>query len=203
METSLHRPYRITLPDFSIAFVPFALLLSAALLAPENTLDLVFYRTVYTIWATTVLVTPALCAFALPGDGERQRTTWLLFWTFSFLAFLVHMAYAYLGVYEGSFKKFLAGQGVFPAITNIIFLLWWSLDLALAWFYHGNARWVQRQRIAAHVFIGLMFFSSTVVLKHGFVNVLGWIMTVSVLICLFIYIDARRAAKASKVAAQP
>ncbi len=61
MLTSTQPKYRIMLVDFTMAFVPFCLLLGAALLGAELTLDLGFYRTVYTIWATTVLVTPALC----------------------------------------------------------------------------------------------------------------------------------------------
>jgi hypothetical protein len=184
--------YNITLADFTIAFVPFGFLLGAALLAAENTMDLGFYRTVYTIWATTALVTPALCAFALPGESARQTNIWLLFWTFSFVTYLVHMGYALLSVYHGSVQEFLNGQGVFPAIINIIFTLWWALDLCLAWFFLSDARWVRIERVATHIFIGLTFFTSTVILKHGFINVLGILMTAAVLVCLMVQFDARR-----------
>jgi len=184
--------YHITLTDFTIAFVPFGILLSLALMAPETTLDFGLYRTIYTIWVTTVLVTPALCAFTLPGNSEHTRNLWLLFWTFSFFAYIVHMLYAVFSVYQGSFQEFLAGQGVFPAIVNVVFTLWWTLDVFLAWFYRSDVRWVQIERVAAHVFIGLTFFASTVFLKHGFINVLGILMTVSVLVCLVIRLEAQR-----------
>ena len=181
-----------SLTDFTIAFVSFATLLGTALLAPEATMDLGFYRTVYTIWATTALVTPALCAFALPGNSPRKERIWLLFWTFSFIAYLVHMSYAIFSVYHGSFKEFLDGQGLFPAIVNVIFTVWWLLDLTLAWLLQSEAKWIQIERIAAHIFIGLTFFTSTIILKHGFINVLGGLMTASVLICLMVRFDSRK-----------
>ena len=176
--------YKITLPDFTLSFVPFALLLSAALLAAETTMDLGFYRTVYTIWATTALVTPALCAFMLPGDSQSKQSIWILFWTFAFIAYLVHVYYAIFYVYHGSLHEILAGQGRFAALNNLIFTGWWAFDLGLAWFYSGNARWVWNQRVAAHVYIGLTFFVSTVILKRGFINVIGITMTVAIFICL-------------------
>src|SRR5690242_5478965 len=113
--------YHITLSDFTIAFVSFGVLLGAALMAAETQMDLGMARTVYTIWATAALVTPALCAFALPGNSERIRNTWLLFWTFSFIVYLVHVGYAFFSVYQGSVQEFLAGQGMFAAINNVIF----------------------------------------------------------------------------------
>jgi hypothetical protein len=191
MKATASGSYNITLADFTTAFVPFGLLLGAALLAAEDKLDLGFYRTVYTIWAATALVTPALCAFALPGDSDRKRNTWLLFWTFSFLVYLVHMGYALFSVYHASAREFLDGQGVFPAIINIVFTLWWAIDLSLAWFFASDALWVRAERTAAHIFVGLTFFASTVILKHGFINVLGILMTASVLVCLMVRFDAR------------
>ena len=174
--------YRITLPDFTLSFVPFALLLSAALLAPETTMDLGFYRTIYTIWATTALVTPALCAFMLPGDSPSKQSIWILFWTFAFIAYLVHVYYAIFYVYHGSLHEILAGQGRFAALNNLIFTVWWAFDLLLAWFYSGHAKWVWNQRVAAHVYIGLTFFVSTVILKRGFINVIGITMTIAIFV---------------------
>lgn len=185
--------YRITFAEWTIAFVSFGVLLSVALLYAETQPDVGFARTVYTIWATAVLVTPALCAFALPGGSDRKHAVWLLFWTSSFVVYIVHLLYAVFSVYEGSFKEFLAGQGVFPAINNVIFTVWWAFDLFLAW-SSKKAHWIDVQRIWAHWYIGLTFVASTVFLKHGFINVLGIILTASTIICLMIRFDARRAA---------
>ena len=200
MNVAESTPYRITLSDFTIAFVIFGVLLGAALMAAETQMDLGMARTVYTIWVTAALVIPALCAFALPGNSERIRNTWLLFWTFSFFAYLVHMAYAIFSVYHGSRKEFLAGQGIAPAIINVIFTVWWTLDVVLAWFYHKDARWVRIERVAGHIFIGLTFAASTIFLKHGFVNVIGIVLAASVIICLMIRFDARRSARQQSAA---
>ncbi len=190
-------PYRITLADFTIPFVSFGVLLGVALMAAETKMDLGMARTVYTIWATAALVIPALCAFALPGNSERIRNTWLLFWTFSFIVYLVHMGYAVFSVYHGSMQEFLAGQGMFAAVNNVIFTLLWALDVLLAWFYHRDTRWLRFERVFSHIYIGLTFILSTVFLKHGFINVIGIILTASVIICLMMRFDARRNTEAS------
>jgi hypothetical protein len=200
MNTSDSAPYRITLADFAIPFVSFGLLLGAALMAAETKMDLGMARTVYTIWATAALVTPALCTFALPGNSDRLRNAWILFWTFSLIAYLVHAGYAFFSVYEGSTKEFLEGQGTSPAIVNVIFTLWWILDVLLAWFYRSDARWLRRQRVGAHIFVGLTFMVSTVFLKHGFINVIGIALTVSVIVCLMVRFDARRRLSQATVA---
>ena len=186
--------YPITLVEFTIAFVPFCLLLGSALLAAEVADDIGLARTVYTIWATTALVTPALCAFVLPGSSDRRRAIWILFWTFALVVYLVHLHYAVFWVYHGSFDEFIAGQGWFAAINNVVFTIWWLLDVLLAWFYRDDIPWVRTERILAHWYIGLTFFASTIFLKHGFINVLGILMTSAIVICMFIRIDSIRAA---------
>lgn len=184
--------YRITLAELTVAFVSFGVFLCAALLYAETQPDAGFARTVYTIWVTALLVTPALCAFALPGNSDSKHAVWLLFWTFSFFAYIVHMLYAVFSVYHGSFAEFLAGQGVFAAINNAIFTLWWALDVLLAWFRSDDARWIHVQRVWGHWYIGLTFVASTVFLKHGLINVFGIALTASTIICLMIRFDARR-----------
>ena len=201
MTTGDSAPYRITLADFTIPFVSFGVLLGVALMAAETQMDLGMYRTIYTIWVTAALVTPALCAFALPGTSDRLRNAWLLFWTFSFIAYLVHAGYAFFSVYQGSMQEFLAGQGMGAAIINVIFTLWWALDVLLAWFYHSDSRWVRIERVAGHIFIGLTFIVSTVFLKHGFINVIGIVLTASVIVCLMVRFDATRRRNAARSAA--
>ncbi len=201
MKTGDSAPYRITLADFTIPFVLFGVLLGVALMAAETQMDLGMSRTIYTIWVTAALVTPALCAFALPGNSDRIRNAWLLFWTFSFFAYLVHAGYAFFSVYQGSTQEFLAGQGTPAAIVNVVFTLWWALDVLLAWFYRSDSRWLRIERVGGHIFIGLTFIVSTVFLKHGFINVIGIVLTASVVICLMMRFDARRQALRSRSAA--
>jgi len=186
------RSYRITLIEFTVAFVPFGILLGAALLAAEQAPDPGLSRTVYTIWATAALVIPALCAFVLPFDSQRRRATWILFWTFALCVYLVHLYYAVFWVYHGRFDEFIAGQGWFPALNNVLFTAWWIFDVLLAWFYRDDVRWVRIQRIVAHWYIGLTFVASTVFLKHGFINVIGVALVASVVVCFLIRFDAKR-----------
>jgi CHASE2 domain-containing sensor protein len=74
------------------------------------------------------------------------------------------------------------------------------LDIALAWLYHADTRWLRIERVAGHIYIGLTFISSTVFLKHGFINVIGIILTASVIICLSMRFDARRGIHAKRSA---
>jgi hypothetical protein len=200
MELSASRPSRVSLAEFSVAFASFATLLGLALLAGETSLDPGFSRTVYTIWVAAVLVTPALCAFVLPGGSDRLRNVWFLFWNFSFVAYLVHLGYALFAAYHGSWREFIDGQGVFPAIVNVVFTLLWAIDLGLAWLYHGDAKWLRIERVVSHGFIGLTFFASTVILKHGFVNLIGISMTGAILVCLAMRYDAWRHARSMRAA---
>lgn len=186
--------YAISLVEFTIAFVPFCLFLGSALLVGDQQLDVSLGYTVFTIWATIALVTPALCAFALPGQSARKQAVWILFWTFALIAYLVHLYYAVFWFYEGSFAEFIAGQGWFAAVNNVIFTLWWILDVLLAWFYRVDLAWIRIERILAHWYIGLTFVVASVFLRHGFVNVLGVLMTVAIVICLIIRIDNRHPA---------
>jgi hypothetical protein len=78
--------------------------------------------------------------------------------------------------------------------------LWWLLDVLLAWFYHRNTRWLQVERVAGHIYIALTFIASTVFLKHGFVNVIGIVLTASVIICLMMRFDAWRRTRRSAMA---
>jgi hypothetical protein len=194
------RPYRFTLADVSAAIVPFCIALGAALLLAEPTDDVTLSRTVYTIWATIVLVTPALVAFILPSDSEHIRATWILFWTLSFIVYVVHMGYALFGVYGGSGEAFMRGQGAFPAVINVIFTAWWALDVGLAWLYRPTVspRWLTGERVGAHVFVALTFVVSTLVLKHGVVNVIGAAMTACIIVALLSRIDSWRTSRAAE-----
>ena len=48
------------------------------------------YRTIFSIWATIVLVTPALC-FHVFSRSDAANTYWRAFWTFAYLSFLVNV----------------------------------------------------------------------------------------------------------------
>jgi preprotein translocase subunit SecG len=195
METAVQRN-KITLSQFTYTFVPFAVLLMAALIVPElpQILDyhrpiytihsLVYYRTVFTIWLTIAFMIPALCLFFLPGESDKKNNYWLLFWTFSYLAYLVHFYYAVGVIFHGSLSEVYAKQGVLIATSNLLVTAWWGFDLILAWFVKSDAKWIKNQRIGAHIYIPLTFFVSAVVIKQGVVRALGIVMTATMLLSI-------------------
>ena len=203
MET-LNSKRHITLTQFTATFVPFALLLSAALMAPEapQILDnhrayynielLVYYRTIFSIWLTMVFLIAAEVLFFWPGDSPSRRNYWLLCWTFGFLAFAIHFYFTIGVIFHGSLREVYAKQGVVIATSNLVDFAWWGFDLVLAWFVRKEAKWIRVQRVLAHLYIPLTFFVSAVVIKRGFVRGLGILMTVAILGTLAVRFFRRR-----------
>jgi len=187
---------RVTLSQFTWTFVLFALLLTAALMVPEMpqiiehhrsvyTIEaLVYYRAIYTIWVTIVFMIPALALHFLPGDSESKTNYWRLFWTFGFVAFMVHFYYTIGVIFHGSLREVYAAQGPVIATSNLLDSAWWGFDLILAWFVNSSAKWIRVQRNFAHVYIPLTFFVSAVIIKHGVVRWLGIVMTAVLVISI-------------------
>lgn len=143
----------ISLTELTATFVPSGLLIAASLLAAEFTLSLDRYRTLYPFWAAAALAIPAVYAFAV-ADGVRSRQHyWLLFWTFSFAAFLVHLGYSFKGTHRGSWLE-------------VALAAWWAVDLALAWFGSSRARWVAFERAGLHLCV-LAWFTYSLVSYSG------------------------------------
>jgi hypothetical protein len=105
-------------------------------------------------------------------------------WTFSYLAYLVHFYYAVIVTFGGSVGRVYADQGPLIATTNFLLTLWWGLDVLLAWIQKSEPRWARIQRVAAHVYVGVMFVIATLALKAGIIRYLGILMTTAVLSCL-------------------
>ena len=178
---------RITLTSFANTFVPFALMMTAALIVPEALPDIAHYRAVFTIWVTMAFLIPALCLFFVPGDSEAKVNYWLLCWTFGFLALVAHFYFTIAVIFHGSLREVYATQGPLIATSNFVDLGWWGLDLLLAWLVPTAPRWIQYERIGAHLYIPITFFISAVVIKHGFVRGLGIAMTVALLVSLLLH----------------
>jgi hypothetical protein len=169
---------RITQTALAFTFVPFALLLSAALLAAEQADSLDHARLLYSSWVSLVFATPALCLFLFPStrNGEYE----LLAWTFSYFAYLVHFYYAFGVTYDFSVAKTYAGQGPVIATSNFALTALWTFDVAASWMAHQGARWREVVRTLARVFVFATFVASAVVIFGGFVRVLGIAMIAAV-----------------------
>lgn len=193
-----------TLTEFTWTFVPFAILLTAALMVPEMpqiiehhravyTIEaLVYYRAIYTIWLTIVFMIPALVLFFLPGDSDRKFNYWRLCWTFGFAAFMVHFYYTIGVIFHGSLREVYAAQGFIIATSNLLDAAWWGFDLILAWFVKSRAKWIRVQRTLVHLYVPATFFVSAVIIKHGIVRWLGIVMTVGLIVSLLIRLVRRK-----------
>lgn len=173
---------------FTRTYVPFALLLSFALLAAELSQNLDLHRTIYAIWATTVLLIPALCFFVFAEDSETARAYWLWLWTFSYLLFMVHFYWAVFIIFGSIHTTFAPrpeGQGRLIAGTNFFLTGWWTLDVVLAWTSWSRERWVRWERLGAHLFVFAIFGITLLRLRPNPVTkTLGLTMIVSVVVSL-------------------
>jgi len=182
---TVNRPERIGFVQFAIVYVPFGLLVTLALVAPERTQNPDLNRTVLTIWATTVLLIPSLCLFMFRGVSGTANNYWLLFWTFSFLSYLVHFYYGTFVQFDG-FGDTLAKQGTLIAGTNFLLTFWWGIDVVLAWLFRSPPGWIWKQRVALNVFIFVVFIVADVFLKEGTIRSLGLVFAAVVGSCFLI-----------------
>jgi hypothetical protein len=175
---------KISQTAVTFTFVPFALLLSAALLAAERTESLDHSRLIYSSWVSLTFATPAVCLFIFPrtrnGDWE------LLTWTFSFVAYLVHFYYAFGLTYGWSFAATYTGQGVVIATSNFALTALWTFDVLSSWFGRRDGRWRQVERAAARLLVVVTFVASAVVIFGGFVRVLGVAMIAAVALSVIV-----------------
>jgi hypothetical protein len=168
---------RTTLTRFTATFVPFALLMAVALVAPEAQQNIAHARAAYTIWLTMAFLIVSLLLFFLPGESETKTNFWLLCWTFGFLALIAHFYFTIAVIFHGSLREVYATQGAVIATSNFVDLGWWGLDVLLAWAVARPSKWIAIERWGAHLYIPLTFFISAVIIKHGFVRDLGLVMT--------------------------
>jgi hypothetical protein len=181
----------ITLTTITTTFVPFGLGVSAALLAAEMTQSLTHARLIYSIWVSLALATPALCLYVLPARSEERRGYWLLFWTFSYVAYLVHFYYAFILTYHASIPELYVNQRVLIATSNLIVTALWGIDVLLGWVADPNARSVRIVTAAAHLLVFVTFFASSVLIFGGPGRLFGLAMTAAVAACLLYRIAVR------------
>jgi Animal haem peroxidase len=164
--------------------------------------SVVYYRIVFTIWVSTVLLTVALCFYALRRPAPPSNY-WVLFWTFSYLAYLVHFYWSAGVLFDWNFAEILHSKiGVNPdpekvvcnPIPDLILTVWWGLDVVLAWFVLSSPRWLRIERGLVTLFTFVAFFGATVLAaKAGpAIRVLGILMVVCVLLAYALRIVVRK-----------
>src|SRR5712692_9525583 len=137
---------------------------------PDGGHTVTFYRVIFTIWVTTLLVTPALCSFVLLRPGETGAC-WRWLWTMAYVAFLFHVYWTVWGTFHGDIAEIFKSSSKLGANPERVvdhpgmdFLLtfWWGLDVAFAWLVTRRVRWILLQRGAVHFFTFTMFFGALV-----------------------------------------
>jgi hypothetical protein len=173
----------ITLVEWSNTFVPFGLLLVAALLVPELSDGVIHGRIVFSIWLTTALLIPEMWLYFVEGPLGRRVNYARLLWTFGYLTYLVHFYYAVFIHFGGIPATFEGMQRPLAAI-NFILTGCWTIDVLLLWIFPPQLLWLRLERLAVHLFILFVFVVTEVVLMSGFVRWLGIALGLSALLGL-------------------
>jgi len=169
----------------------------------------VYYCVIFTIWATILLLTPALCFHVFSRSGA-PNSYWRILWTFSYLAFLSHLYWSVFGTFDGDFAAIFhsrEGEATNPERVvdhpgpDFFLAAWWGLDVLLAWLA-PDRKWVRVQRGAVHLLAFAMFFGAFVLApKAGVVaHFLGITMAVAVLACFVLRMIVRENDPSSLVA---
>ena len=157
----------------------------------------VYYRVIFTIWATIVLLTPALC-FHVFSRADAPNTYWRAFWTFAYLAFLTHLYWTLVGTFHLNWTEiFHSQEGVATDLERVVdhpapdlFLAaWWGFDVVLAW-TASDRKWVRVQRGAVHLLAFTMFFAAFVLAEKASIvaRCLGIVMGLSVTSCFLLFV---------------
>ena len=183
-------PADITLPQFTAAFVAFGLLAVLALLWPELTQALDLNRTKATIWATTLLLIPALVLYPFHTLSARIANLAHLLWTFAYLMFLLHAYWAVFVIFDGVADTFRQ-MGPLIASVNFLLLVWWGLDVLLLWTARSQTPGAARFQWATRVFTFLVFAITLIALRGGSVRALGIVFAALVVVALAVRLWAR------------
>jgi hypothetical protein len=145
-----------------------------------------------------LLAMPALALFPFRDRAPTRKNLWRLFWTWSFLAYTVHLAYAWFGVFGGQLETanlykeayhfdttrdltildlVLQHQGPAVFYSNVAVTILWLIDVLLAWVTTG-ARGVVAL-VHALTWLGVLIsylVASIVFFKNTTTYQLGWLM---------------------------
>jgi hypothetical protein len=183
-------PADISLPQFTAVFVLFGILAVAALLWPETTLALDLNRTKATIWATTLLLLPALVLYPFRDMSQRIANLAHLFWTFAYFMFLIHAYWAVFVIFDGvrdTFKQ----MGVPIASVNFLLVIVWGLDVLLLWLVRSTTPRTVRLQWTVRAFTFLVFAITLIALRGGSVRILGIVFVACVALALLVRAWAR------------
>lgn len=119
------------------------------------------HRTFFLAWAAVLMVTPALCTFLFVRSSGRAAGWWLAFWTASLLAFLVHFYWAVVVIFDNDWTRIFHTTRVSAALPDVIFVIWWALDVLLAWVVRRDGLTIRIERALVHALAFILFFAGS------------------------------------------
>lgn len=111
------------------------------------------YIAAFTAWAALLVFIPSMMAFCLHGSSDGWRNLW----TAAFLAFAIHMAWSVFVFFGGDMARLMASTRVSAPIPGFILLIWWAIDVALAWLHPAPKRLITIQRVIIHIIAFVLF----------------------------------------------
>ena len=170
-----HEPARVMPPDVTEA----------------NRLDL--HRTFFAAWAALLLATPALCLFPFRRSSPAAAGYWLAFWTAAFLAFAVHFYWAVFVIFRGNWETISHSTRVSAPVVDTVFVVWWALDVLLAWTIRAENGVIRVERTIVHLLAAALFILGSA--KEGEIwlsKALGFAMAGAIVIALLVKVTTRR-----------
>jgi len=156
------------------------------------------YRVTFSIWATILLLTPALSFFIISA-ADPSNSYWRAFWTFAWLAFLTHLYWTVFATFHLNwFEIFHSKTAADPErivehpAPDLFLAAWWGLDVLLAWL-GPDRKWVRVQRGGVHLLALVMFFGAfTLAAKASMAaHILGIVMLLAVAGCFLLSLSSR------------
>ncbi len=124
--------------------------------APDIESARTLHTAAYTAWAALILVTPAFLAFPFRKTSQKAAQIWRPFWTAAYVAYFIHILYCMHAFFGWDFDWMRNTTRVSAFWPGMIVLLWWPIDVALAW-SGVKARWVDIQRLILTVVLFVLF----------------------------------------------
>lgn len=150
------------------------------------------HRTFFTAWAALLLAIPALCFFPFRRSSSTLGGYWLVFWTVSLLAFVVHLYWAIFVIFDGDWSRITSSTRVSAARIDTVFAIWWAVDVLLAWLLRSENRLVTAQRAIVHLAALVLFVAGSAL--EGEIRLsklLGFAMAGAVAVSLIIWVTRR------------
>jgi hypothetical protein len=145
-----------------------------------------YFRTINMVSVALLLLIPAIALYTIRfRDGGGRY--WLIFWTAAYVAFVLHLYYGVEGILGGHFswikQDVTDPPRVTHPITDSITVVWWTLDVVLAWIPALRPqRWIKWERSALVLALFLSATGSSVGLSsNSYVRFLGVALVVCTL----------------------